>query len=284
MTVYNNLMDQLASQELLFNVREEKMTTMSGIIIPNKKAIINNDTGNVISTVGLGYKTVSNEQIFSAFCKSIEESGIDATDCDIDVDQTDTGARAMVTFTFPEVSMKTVHSDESETVLQLCALNSFDGSTRYVVKAGGLRMKCLNGQILGNIVSSHSSYHTKSLDVTSSAQSIFDMVEDFNEAKDYWGGMMQQLVSADHVRQVLAKFLYLDDYNDENNKRMQQCMQLWSEYREEMGSTAYALYNVMTDYVTTNSKSAAGKMRERNHVAKLLDTEAAFHYARECAA
>jgi hypothetical protein len=276
-------MDQLASQELLFNVREEQITTMSGIAIPNKKAIINNDTGNVISTVGQGYKTVSNEEIFSSFCKSIESSGVDATGCDINVDQTDTGARAMVTFTFPEVSMK-VNADSSETVLQLCALNSFDGSTRYVAKAGGLRMKCLNGQILGSIVSSYSSYHTKSLDVDSSAQSIINMVEDFNEARDYWGGMMQQLVSTDHARQVLAKFLYLDDYQDENNKRLQMCMDLWRQYSSEMGGNAYALYNVMTDYVTTNSKSAAGKMRERNHVAKLLDTEAAFHYARECAA
>jgi hypothetical protein len=106
------------------------------------------------------------------------------------------------------------------------------------------------------------------------------MVEDFNEAKDYWGGMMRQMVSTDHVRQVLAKFLYIDDYADENNKRLQMCMDLWRQYSSEMGNNAYALYNVMTDYVTTNSKSATGKMRERNHVAKLLDTEAAFHYAR----
>jgi len=283
MTVYQNLMDQLDDQGLLFNVTEDKLLTASGIEVPKKKAIIH-QSGEVISVVGESYKVVSNEEIFSSFCRGIEDSNIDAADAKVDVTQTDTGSKAMVTFTMPNVSFK-VNEDSSDTVMQICTLNSFDGSTRFLSKAGGLRTKCLNGQILGNVVSSYSRYHTKSLDVDAAAGGIINMIVDFQNAKEYWSAMMQQYVSHEHAFEVLVKFLYLEDFDYKNkvNKRLTQCVSMWNAYAQEFGCNAYALYNVLTDYVARSDLSAAGEIRERNHVAKLLDTEAAFHEARQAA-
>lgn len=283
MTVYQNLMDQLDDQGLLFNVTEDKLLTAGGIEVPKKKAIIH-QSGEVISVVGENYKVVSNEEIFSSFCRGIEDSNIDAADAKVDVTQTDTGSKAMVTFTMPNVSFK-VSEDSSDTVMQICTLNSFDGSTRFLSKAGGLRVKCLNGQILGNVVSSYSRYHTKSLDVDDAAAGIINMIVDFQNAKEYWSAMMQQHVGHDHAIQVLVKFLYLEDFDWKNktNKRLEQCVRMWSAYAAEFGFNAYALYNVLTDYVSRSDLSASGEIRERNHVAKLLDTEAAFHEARQAA-
>jgi hypothetical protein len=279
-------MDQLDDQGLLFNVTEDKLLTASGIEVPKKKAIIH-QSGEVISVVGENYKVVSNEEIFSSFCRGIEESNIDAADAKVDVTQTDTGSKAMVTFTMPNVSFK-VSDDESDTVMQICTLNSFDGTTRFISKAGGLRAKCLNGQILGNVVSSYSRYHTKSLDVDAAAGGIINMIVDFQNAKEYWAAMMQQYVSGEHAAEVFKKFLYLENYDFTNlvnkpNKRFELCMSMWNAYSQEFGSNAYALYNVLTDYVSRSDLSAAGEIRERNHVAKLLDTEAAFHEARQAA-
>jgi len=283
MTVYQNLMTQLDDQGLLFNVTEDKLLTASGIEVPKKKAIIH-QSGEVISVVGENYKVVSNEEIFSSFCRGIEESNIDASDAKVDVTQTDTGSKAMVTFTMPNVSFK-VGEDSSDTVMQICTLNSFDGTTRFVSKAGGLRMACLNGQILGSVVSSYSRYHTKSLDVDAAAGGIINMIVDFHKASEYWAAMMQQYVSGDHAAEVFKRFLYLEDYDftGKPNKRFELCMSMWASYSKEFGSNAYALYNVLTDYVSRSDLSAAGEIRERNHVAKLLDTEAAFHEARQAA-
>ena len=198
--------------------------------------------------------------------------------------QTDTGSKAMVTFTMPNVSLK-VSEDSSNTVMQICTLNSFDGTTRFVSKAGGLRTKCLNGQILGNVVSSYSSYHTKSLDVDAAADGIINMIVDFQNAKEYWNAMMQQYVSGDHAGEVFKRFLYLEDHDFDGkpNKRFELCTGLWYAYVREFGSNAYALYNVLTEYVSRSNLSAAGEIRERNHVAKMLDTEAAFREARQAA-
>ena len=100
----------------------------------------------------------------------------------------------MVDFVFPN-HYTAVTGDTSQTALQLCALNSFDGSLRYMVKAGGLRMKCLNGQVLGNIVGSYSSTHTSSLKVQDSADHVVRMITDFNKAREYWSSLMQRSVS-----------------------------------------------------------------------------------------
>jgi hypothetical protein len=233
---------------------------------------------------------VSNEEIFSSFCRGIEESRVDANDAKVEVTQTESGSRAMVTFTLPNVSLQ-VKDDSSPTVLQFCALNSFDGSTRYLVKAGGLRMKCLNGQIVGDVISSYSSYHTQSLDTDAAADKVINMVSDFNRARTYWRAMMQQYVSGDHAAKVFQKFLYLENFEGgldalmagKANKRFDLCMSMWETYLKEFGLNAYAVYNVLTDYVSRADLSAAGQMRERNHVIKMLNKEAVFKEARQAA-
>ena len=198
-----NLMQQIDDAGLLFNVTSHPMLArlekneatgkFSTCPIPNKRALINAKSGEVISVVSDRYKVVTNEQIFSSFCKSIENSGVDAEGARVNVSQTATGGRAMVDFVFPAHQLQ-VAGDDSSTALRMCALNSFDGSHRYLVKAGGLRMKCLNGQILGDIVGSYSSTHTASLDVQASADYIVQMITDFNTAGST-GPMMQTLIT-----------------------------------------------------------------------------------------
>lgn len=264
MTVYNDLMSKIADQGLLFNVQSERITTESGRVVPNKRALINAKTGGVMSVVSDAYKVVTNEEIFSSFCHALSyNSSIDCTDVSVDVKQSKNGTRAMVNFAFPAHEIK-VANDSSATRLQISALNSFDGSTRYITKAGGLRMKCMNGQILGDIVGSYSATHTRNLDVGIGADKVISMFEDFNAAKEYWGQMMQYAVSTVEANQVLIKFLKIKNYDEaRENARLRYCLNLWEQYRREMGSNAYALYNVMTDFVSH-------PMRESKNPLKVL--------------
>jgi hypothetical protein len=244
-------MSKIADQGLLFNVESERMTTESGRVIPNKRALINAKTGGVMSIVSDAYKVVTNEEIFSSFCHALSyNSAIDCTDVSVDVKQSKNGTRAMVNFAFPAHEIN-VANDSSPTRLQISALNSFDGSTRYITKAGGLRMKCMNGQILGDIVGSYSSTHTRNLDVGIGADKVIQMFKDFNSAKEYWGQMMQFKISTFEASDVLIKFLKIKNYEESReNARLSYCLKLWEQYRGEMGSNAYALYNVMTDFIS----------------------------------
>lgn len=280
MTVYQNLMSQIDNAGLLFNVQEDKLYTQSGAEVPNKKALINLNNGKVMSVVSKGYKVVTNDEIFSGFCKSIEASQIDADGAQVKVRQTPDGARAMVDFVFPNQLLR-VGDDDSTTALQLCALNSFDGTTRYITKAGGLRMKCLNGQILGSIVGAYSSTHTAQLNVDEGAESVIRMIEQFNKASDYWGAMMQSAVSSDVAYKVFLKFLMIDRIDPEReNARVNRCMDLWRQYSMELGRNAYALYNVLTHYVSHQEKQyknpTNSAIHQRRQLEKVLNTSTVF--------
>ena len=279
MTIYNNLMQQIDDAGLLFNVAEDKVTTASGLIVPNKKALINTANNEVMGVVSEAYRTVANEEIFSVFCAAIEDSGINAHDAQVNIKRTANGSRAIVDFTFPNESIQ-VRGDDSATVLQICALNSFDGSLRYMTKAGGLRMKCLNGQVLGDIVASYSSTHCKKLAVEAGADKIIRMVEEFNNARDYWGKMMQTPVTDAQVGTILLQFLDIPrDSEFLQNKRYNQVFDLWRAYRNELGRNAYAFYNTLTDYVSHQQpRSSATEVRAavkgRNLIGKCLSQNA----------
>ena len=290
MTVYNNLMQRIDDAGLLFNVQKANLFAEINDIglhgrhgckqVDNRKALINTKSGKIMSIVSDSYKVVTNEEIFSSFCKNIEDANIDTDGATVNVRQTSTGSRAMVDFTFPAHKIS-VDGDNSATALQFCALNSFDGSTRYVAKAGGLRMKCMNGQIVGNIIGAYSSLHTKALDVDLGADVISKMLKDFDTSKQYWNRMMQVGVRDNIAYHVIVKFLGIKEYEGaparpiRKNKRFDELVGLWAQYRRELGDNAYALYNALTHYISHQPKKhkepANTEIMQRTKLVKMLN-------------
>ena len=296
MTVYNDLMQQIDEAGLLFNVQKANLLAEVQDIslygqegckpVDNRKALINTKSGKIMSIVSDNYKVVTNEEIFSSFCKNIEAANIDASGAIVNIQQTSTGSRAMVDFTFPEYQVS-VAGDSSPTALQFCALNSFDGSTRYVTKAGGLRMKCLNGQIVGDVIGAYSSLHTKALDVDFGTQVICRMLQDFHDSREYWSKMMQTSVANDVAHLTCIRFLGIKESEGtplrpvRNNQRFNDLISLWHDYQREFGNNAYALYNALTHYISHPSakhrkEPTKTAISQRNRLCKLLDTSYPF--------
>lgn len=299
MTVYNDLMQQIDEAGLLFNVQKANLLAEVQDIglygqegckpVDNRKALINTKSGKIMSIVSDNYKVVTNEEIFSSFCKNIEAANIDASGAIVNIKQTSTGSRAMVDFTFPAYQVS-VTGDSSPTALQFCALNSFDGSTRYVTKAGGLRMKCLNGQIVGDVIGAYSSLHTKALDVDLGTQVICRMLQDFQTSKEYWSRMMGVGVYDNVAYGVILKFLDIKEYEGaparpvRNNQRFNDLAGLWHDYQAEFGNTAYALYNALTHYISHPSakqrkEPAKTAISQRTKLAKMLNNQHPFEIA-----
>ena len=279
--IYNNLMAQLQDKNALFNVREEAIQTASGIVIPGKKSLINERTGMPMSVVSTNYRTVSNEEIFNSFLRNVIESGIDATDAEVNVKFANNGAKTMVDFRFPN---ETVHTfgDTSKTQLQIVALNSFDGSTRYVTKVGGFRVKCLNGQIIGKTVGAYSSTHNPSLDVEAGAAKVIAMLQNFRTAGEYWTAMMSRRITDDVAMEVIGQFFNID-HNDQKamaTKMILGVIGKWDSYADELGSNAYALYNTLTDYITHKTykedTAATGLLFNQGRLERVLESNAVF--------
>ena len=280
-TNISNMMNQIADKGLLFNVSTSPRSTEHGII-HGKKAIINAETNEPLGIVSNGYKVVPNSEIFESFAQSIVSSNIDTTDMSVNVIATPTRSRSIVDFTFPAESFQVAH-DPSATSLSITALNSYDGSTRFIAKAGGLRMKCLNGQIFGNVAGSYSATHTQSLDVEAGAQRVIQMIQDFQQSKEYFGRMMAKKIQLSHADDVLLRFLNLNvnEESSRTNKRFLKISDTFQQYVKEMGMNAYALYNCLTDHVShatpRNEDSAATHtFRNRRRLEKSLAKEVVF--------
>lgn len=281
-TVYATIIDQLNDQHALFNVREEDVLSASGIAIPNRKVLINESSNAPMGVVSTKYKTVTNHEIFESFATSIEKSGINAEGVKAAVNFSNGGGKTMVKFTFPNEVIK-VDGDRSETQLQIVAVNSFNGSTRYMTKVGGFRITCLNGSILGTTVGSYSSAHTPSLDVGSGAEKIIAMMQSFQTAKEYWGAMMKTKITDSEAMQVIAEFFGLSDdeiVNESKRASVQKMVSLYDGYALEMGRNAYALYNCLTDFIShktyKNETAATAMLFNQDRVTKILDTNAVF--------
>lgn len=283
--IYQNLMGQLSDKGALFNVSTDRLTTLSGVEVPNRKCIINNQNGKVIGIVGEKYKVVPNEEVFDAFCKSVEASDIDYSDATVNVSFAKGGARTLVDFVFPNESVK-VPGDISSTALSISSLNSFDGTTRFLTKAGGLRMRCLNGQILGSIAGSYSSTHSDKLNIEEGAAKVVQMLQRFRSAEEYWGGMMGTKISEGTAFAVITEFFGKEDLEDPfKNKDVALVNQLWKQYANEMGPNAYALYNSLTDWVShkESKTGASGRLVRERRLNKALDTVKVFKPAQQLA-
>ena len=284
-TIYNAVIDQLNDQDALFNVREEEIISASGVHIPNRKVLINESNNTPMGVVSSKYKTVTNQEIFHSFATAIEKSGINADGVKASVSFSNGGGKTMAKFTFPNEVIK-VDGDRSETQLQIVAVNSFNGSTRYMTKVGGFRIACLNGSILGTTVGSYSSAHTPSLDVASGAEKIIAMLQSFQTAKEYWGAMIKTNITDQEAMDVIAEFFGLrDDEPVAESKRVQvqKMVALYDGYAREMGRNAYALYNCLTDFIShktyKNETAATAMIFNQDRVTKILDTNAVFQLA-----
>lgn len=279
MSISTQLMDQLDNANVLFNVSEQTLMTGNGLQIPNKKVLINEMNGSVLGIVGQNYRAVTNEEIFDEFTRSIEKSNINTEGASINVKFQNGGAKTLVDFVFPNEIME-VQGDK--TALSIAALNSFDGSTRYLTKAGGLRMKCLNGQILGKIAGSYSSLHNNNLDVEEGAKKVMEMVQQFQDSAEYFQHLIDRKLEGKVIDRVIGKFLNVDmtDEANLNKPRVNEIHRILDNYQREMGNTAYALYNTFTDYITHSNykeeSAARSLLRNRSKLETLMNEDEAF--------
>jgi len=283
-----HIIEQLENQGAFFNVREEKIQTASGMLIPSKKALINADTDEAMGIVSSRYKTVSNEEVFTAFAKSLESSNIDTTDAHVNVKFSHGGARTMVDMIFPKYEVQ-VADDRSQ--LRITTLNSYDGAWRYMSKAGAIRMACMNGQVLGRIVAGYSSLHTPSLDIDQGAESIITMIQQFQEAKEYWAELLQKPTTREMELRVMAKFFgnAATKMNKEEIEQFEKRPQVihftgvLKGYQDLMGRNAYALYNALSDYVTHREykpeTEAHSRMFHTNRMEAVIDSDQVFKIA-----
>ena len=276
----NRLMSAFESTGLLREVKEVELTMPNGKLVPNKKALLYADDDSYISTVGNRYSVIQNEVVMEKLSSALIESGLNLKGFSVGHSSSFTHARNLVTITLPQHQIETSKGDA--TSLQLLSRNSYDGSWKQQLDIGGFRMACANGQIWGDMITAYSNRHTSRQSVIEMAEYLSHAIDVFKEMGTQWLTMKKSKLTKAQAEDLILEYLGKRVLNKEDRERIltserslavQSMLNSWAEYKEELGSNAFALYNTFTSYATHvgDMKSPADSQVIRgNRIAKII--------------
>ncbi len=128
----NSVLDQTG---LNWTVREESITTQSGIIIPDKKAIIRDDINEVLSVHGDGYFPFQNHQLVDLLDKVSNKIGLP-------IHRGGSFGDGKKVYLQLKSNDLTLGNDRIEGYIT--GVNSFDGSTSLAFGPSNVTISCLN--------------------------------------------------------------------------------------------------------------------------------------------
>jgi hypothetical protein len=282
MTTSTDLMSSMHEQGAFFDVYEDTVVSGSGTPFVGKKMICRKDTGEGLGIVSKKYRTVTSEEQFSRFGEALERSNLDLTDATARVDFANGGARTMVRFTFPAVSL-TVRDDD-QSVLEIVTKNSYDGRWKFSVRGGAVRIACLNGQLFGDWLASYDEYHNQKLNVEHAADKVVEIVDGFADAEGRWNQMLRSPITDEKAWRVICKYSRneagfkagLGAFRDAPRKTVATSMmeQYETKERPSIGQNAFAVYNTLTHHAThaalRDGKAAISRDLRAKQVADVL--------------
>ena len=225
-------------------------------VAPNHKAIVDSETGRVISVVGQGYNLTPNNIVVPRYDEAISRSRLDTTGMTRKVSSSHDGARTVVVYTFPAHEMEVVKGDTM--YLQTTFLNSYDGSWKLGSLLGALRLACTNGQVVHDSYSSFYGKHTKSLDIDEVVRKLEHSLDVYMKNAELWKQYPSTKVSALEAENILSTFV-------NGNKKMLKILQeTHLKYVLEMGNNLWALFNTFTDW------SSHAKVRKESNKSSII--------------
>ena len=235
-----------------WTVREESLTTQSGIIIPKQKAIVRDDTNEVLSIHGEGYYPYQNHQLIELLDKVSQQSGLPIHRGGL------FGNGEKVFIQLKSNDMK-LGNDRIEGYIT--GINSFDGTTSLAFGPSNITISCQN-TFFGAFRSMDTKVrHTKNMvmrveDICRGLEKVIDeeskMFEDIKMLSET--RMTKQ--NEDWVTRILFNIEREVDMNNEKqvssvtrNKLNRFYVDLNGELKEK-GDSMWGLFSGVTKYTT----------------------------------
>ena len=292
-----------------FTVRRERLYTRSIIKLYGNRytghplgnvdshvALVRNDTDQILSVVRDTYNPVNHVDAFKTAENVIKLSDLDVTGIERETACSHDGARAYSIYTLPAHTVSIGEGTGDQVALTISARNSFDGSWSFVVEVGGKRFICLNMQVFANNFGIHKSKHTKGLNLNQIADKLSESVRFYNDETDLWQEMVDTSIDNTDAMSIMAHLaqaktvdshiasgfdheIILNEPDVKRNKTLGDLWYYWNCNRGELGSTAWSLYNSMTEWATHSIPSrrlsqkniASVKMDRLDRVRKTLN-------------
>ena len=271
-----------------FTVRKDSMFVSCANYdthVNSHRAIVRNDNDFAIGVVGKNYNPVNHPDAFKTAENVIMLSDLNIDGITRDVGCSHNGARAYATYTLPNHRVNLGREDD-DVALTISARNSFDGSWSFVVEVGGYRFICTNLQVFANNFAIHKSKHTSGLNLQRVADKLSEAVIFYDQETELWKEMVDtkitnsdaisiisHLANAKTVDSHLSAGLSADAIIYEpdviRNKTLESLYARWLWNKKSLDSTAWALYNAMTEWATHEFPTR--KLSQKNFASIKMD-------------
>jgi phage/plasmid-like protein (TIGR03299 family) len=248
----NRIQDVLNQTNLNWTVREESLTTQSGIIIPKQKAIVRDDTNEVLSIHGEGYYPYQNHQLIELLDKVSQQSGLPIHRGGM------FGNGEKVFIQLKSNDMK-LGNDRIEGYIT--GINSFDGTTSLAFGPSNITISCQN-TFFGAFRSMDTKVrHTKNMvmrveDICRGLERVIDEESKMFEEIKMLSETRMTKQNEDWVTRVLFNIEREVDMNNEKqvssvtrNKLTRFYVDLNGELKEK-GDNMWGLFSGVTKYTT----------------------------------
>ena len=256
MTQTNRIQDVLNQTDLNWTVREESLTTESGIIIPKQKAIVREDTNKVLSIHGEGYYPYQNHQLIELLDKVSQQSGLEIHRG---------GSFGDGQKVFIQLKSNDLKLGDDRIEGYITGINSFDGTTSLAFGPSNITISCQN-TFFGAFRSMDTKVrHTKNMvmrvdDICKGLEKVVEEETKMFEDIKMLSETRMTKESEDWVTRTLFNIMRDVDMNDEDsissvtrNKLSRFEIDLNGELKEK-GDNLWGLFSGVTKYTTHSMK------------------------------
>ena len=211
-------------------------------LIPARRAIVREDTGQAIAVVSDRYTLVPHTRILDLVESAIRPLDVGPVPRGIYVDRL--GARMRAIFKFPALASPVLGGDEICPCIQV--RNTYDGSARIAVHIGAFRFVCTNlavgggGVFAGGFVS----IHAGEIPIEKMAEQLADYLTRFDQIVRLYRQWSEQRTERDLLESALKQSL------------KGRFGELRDEVLNAVPATVFDSYNRLTHFATHSMRSA----------------------------
>ena len=246
---------------------------------PDRKVIYTDQSSKVINVVKKGYTFENNQpsDIVRLSEATLLQSGVSLKGLSRTAQIAPDGSKMILQYTLPEFTIDLGNGDETR--FQILFYNSYDGSWSFTVRAGAIRMACLNGQVSVDDISMFKAKHTPSINPDHARRKMVLAIQQFYTEGERWARWKEQSVTNREALRTFAdaagcKFVHenndmtlMELFQHKNVYSNRSLMYMWNQYtnheQPKLGSNEWAVYNALTHWST---HAPAGRKTDENNV------------------
>ena len=264
---YLDLLEPIAGLPTISSSPVKFVNSFGQLITDPDRRVITTDTADeVINVVKKDFTFENNqpEDIVRLSEATLLQSGINLKGVTRHCQVAPNGSKMFIQYTIPEHTIDLGNGDETK--FQILFYNSYDGTWCFTVRAGAIRMACLNGQVHANDLSMFKSKHTPSINPDHARRKMVEAIKTFEAEGERWSRWKEQSVTNRHAFECFAdaagcKFVLSSEtmsiYELLEHKSVytnRSLMYMWNQYttheQKYLGSNEWAIYNALTHWST----------------------------------